>query len=143
MIIIKTEIKWKFTNSFPQALQTMGAKQNKTLEKIGAFVKGKARLLAAVDTGEMRQKMDDEVLKDSVRIGNFSKHGIYVEKGTGIYATSGRGRQTPWVYKDPRTGKFIRTIGQKPQPFLTPAAEDNIKAIKAITSGTYGEINNE
>ena len=143
MITINTNIKWKITNNIPAASRNIGAKRTKALNQIGEFIKGKARLLAAVDTGEMRQKMDFDVRTESVRVGNFSKHGIYVEKGTGIHATSGRGRRTPWVYKDLRRNKFFRTQGQKPQPFLTPAAEDNISQITAITARVYGEIDNE
>ena len=65
----------------------------------------------------------------AVRIGSDAEYAIFVEKGTGIYAAEGR--QTPWFYVDDMgVGHF--THGMKAQPFLTPAAEDNINKIDEI-----------
>ena len=44
-------------------------------------------------------------------------YAVYVFFGTGIYATKGRGRKTPWVYGD-ADGKFHYTVGQRPKPYM-------------------------
>ena len=57
-------------------------------------------------------------------VGTPVEYAIYVEYGTGVYAEGGKGRKTPWMYKN-RKGEWIRTVGQKPQPFLRPALDEN------------------
>jgi hypothetical protein len=48
-----------------------------------------------------------------------------------VFAVDGNGRTTAWVYVD-SDGVGHYTRGQRPQPFLTPAAEDNIQNIVSI-----------
>lgn len=60
---------------------------------------------------------------NSVVIGTATEYGKYVEFGTGIYAEEG-GRQTPWSYQDTH-GQWHYTHGQKPQPFIRPAATEH------------------
>jgi len=48
-------------------------------------------------------------------------YGIFIEKGTGIYAVNGDGRKTRWSYKSV-TG-WVSTIGTRAQPFMAPAFE--------------------
>ncbi|MRC32413.1 HK97 gp10 family phage protein, partial [Bacillus thuringiensis] len=76
---------------------------------IGQFVSSKAKLLAAVDTGNLRRSISSKAEQEKVIIGTSADHGIYVEKGTGIYAVDGDGRKTPWMYRDPKTGKMVKT----------------------------------
>ena len=86
----------------------------------------------------------------------------YVEYGTGIEAESGKGRQdVPWVYvkhsgkeggsaqksytldEAKNTVAYLRskgleayyTYGQKPQPFMRPALDDNREKIVEILKG--------
>lgn len=108
------------------------------LDAVGFFVEGEAKKRTPVDAGELRDKgfghMVD-VEKGFVRIYNDVKYAVYVEKGTGIFAVDGNGRKTPWVYfYDGNKGEkgFRFTSGQKPQPFLTPAGEENIDTIRKI-----------
>lgn len=63
-------------------------------------------------------------------VGTQVEYAPYVELGTGIYAEGGKGRKTPWMYKN-RKGEWIRTVGQKPQPFLRPALDENADRLKA------------
>ena len=51
--------------------------------------------------------------------------------GTGIYAKDGKGRNTPWIYKN-KDGKWIRTRGQKPNPFLDSAVTENLGEIRSL-----------
>lgn len=74
-------------------------------------------------------------------IGTRVEYAPYVCYGTGIYAEDGDGRQTPWVYRT-ADGEFYFTHGQKPQPFLRPALEENTQQIsqamlKEITNSLF------
>lgn len=60
-------------------------------------------------------------------------YAVHVHYGTGIYAEGGKGRKTPWVYMD-EEGRFHRTVGVKPKPYLVDALlsskEDVLKILK-------------
>lgn len=60
----------------------------------------------------------------SVYIGTNVEYAPYVELGTGIYATDGNGRKSPWIYKD-RKGKTHRTRGMEAAHFLKKAVEEH------------------
>lgn len=73
-------------------------------------------------------------------VGTNVEYAPYVEFGTGIYAVDGDGRQTPWVYRT-ADGEFYFTRGQKPQPYLEPALDENIEEVKAeILETIKGEL---
>jgi len=108
------------------------------LELTGQLIEGAAILLSPVNKqgggGNLRQGMSHEVrsTKKEVIIGNSMEYARFVEQGTGIHAKDGKGRKTPWVYFNERTGQFVKTSGSKAQPFLKPAAFSNIAKIIAI-----------
>ncbi|AAX91371.1 tail completion or Neck1 protein [Staphylococcus phage EW] len=81
--------------------------------------------LMPVDTGFLRQSttvdFENGGFTGVVKIG--SNYAVYVNYGTGIYATKGsRAHKIPWTYKDPN-GKWHTTYGQMPQPFWEPAID--------------------
>lgn len=109
------------------------------------LAKGEAVLLAPVSPlygGTLRQSIDYEVLDDRVRVGSFADYAVYVEKGTGIYAEDGNGRQTPWVYYDPKTEQYYMTRGQKPQPFIMPSIINNRDKITQIFAEELRKLGN-
>jgi hypothetical protein len=72
-------------------------------------------------TGHLRRSIERGELDEGARfiwVVAMAAYSIYVERGTGIYAAEGRGRRTPWVYRDFR-GNFYTTEGMRPQPFMT------------------------
>lgn len=91
------------------------------------MIESGAKQLAPVDTGRLRSSIQTFVSDDglSYNIGTKVNYAVYVEFGTGKYAAKGDGRQTPWVYRD-RKGRFHRTSGSPPQPFLHPAFEGEV-----------------
>ncbi|PEA74970.1 HK97-gp10 family putative phage morphogenesis protein [Bacillus wiedmannii] len=107
---------------------------------IGQFVTSKAKLLTAVDTGNTRRGNNYKATAEKAVIGNSVDTSIYLEKGTGIYAEDGNGRQTPWMYRDPKSGKMVKTQGQHAQPFLRPAAENNKPQITQVGTRTYSSL---
>ena len=96
-----------------------------------------AKILCPVDFGPLRASLTKEVDKNKLegRAGTNKEYAPYVCFGTGIHAEGGKGRKTPWVYKTKR-GWFF-THGNKPQPFMRPAYEKNIKTIMAMFKGTF------
>lgn len=60
---------------------------------------------------------NENVEERTVTIGTNVPYAPYVELGTGIYATDGNGRKSPWVWKD-KNGKFHWTRGIQPQHMI-------------------------
>lgn len=86
-----------------------------------------------VDTGQLRASWDIEK-SDRKRVISFnSEYALYHHNGTGIYAKDGNGRQEAWTYKNSH-GKWVRTRGSKPNPFLAKAFNKNKKNIAKILS---------
>lgn len=108
-------------------------------------VQAKAKSLVPVDTGHLKQSIAIRQTKQRgktvMEVGTSAEHSVFVEYGTGIYAEEGNGRRTPWVYKDPKSGKFYLTKGVKPHPYLRPAYYQNAEYIqKMILKGLRGEL---
>jgi HK97 gp10 family phage protein len=109
-----------------------------SIEKKGAkvLIEG-MQSRARVDSGDMRDSVKQHIIKSTKEViedhvGPESTYAVYNEFGTGIYAESGAGRKTPWVYRD-RNGNFHRTEGMRAQPFVRPTArEDGDKCVDAI-----------
>lgn len=103
-----------------QAKAEIKSRLNVGLEMIGLVAEGYAKDKCPVDTGALRNSITHTVQGNTAYIGTNVEYGKYVELGTGSYAVGG-GRQTPW--KGPKGV----TRGQKPQPFLKPAATNHGK----------------
>lgn len=83
--------------------------------------------------GQLRASITHKIEKDGQKyigtIGSNAEYAPYVHEGTGIYAKDGNGRQSvPWVYRDVR-GNFHSTKGQKPNPFLQNAIDQNMNNV--------------
>lgn len=93
-------------------------------------VENEAKINAPVDDGTLRMSITHSI--DNVKmqgiVGTNVEYAPYVEFGTGIFAAGGDGRKTPWRYRDV-DGTWHFTRGQKPQPFLLPALDNNRKKI--------------
>lgn len=98
----------------------------KFLSQAGAMVERDAKILCPVDDGDLRNSIAFVVREADKEcdVGTNKEYAPYVHQGTGIYAVNGDGRQTPWRYQDDE-GNWHTTIGQHPQPFLTPALDQN------------------
>jgi HK97 gp10 family phage protein len=84
-----------------------------------------AQSLAPVGlTGHLRRSIERGDVEGGARwiwVVATAAYSIFVERGTGRYAVGGRGRQTPWVYYNRATGRYVWTDGTPPQPFMGPA----------------------
>lgn len=98
----------------------------------GAFGEGQAmeniREASRIRSSNLINSITNVVRTDekAVYIGTDVEYAIYNEVGTGIYADSGKGRQTPWAYKDEK-GNWHVTKGMTGIHFLRRAVEEHKK----------------
>lgn len=86
----------------------------------------------AVDTGELKTRINYQVDDEDVYIGTNVEHGIYVELGTGKYALTGGGTpKESWTYMDD-FGNWHMGYPMKARPYLVPAARDHTAEYRGI-----------
>ena len=108
---------------------------SKALNNACLVVENEAKRLCPVDTGDLRNSITHEVDDGVGIVGTNKEYAPYVEYGTGIFASEGNGRDTPWSYQDDE-GNWHTTIGQKPQPFLKTALDKQKKNVIKIFKET-------
>ena len=111
----------------------------KAMGKACAVVEAAAKQNAPKDTGALRNSITSKVENRNGHIEGVIftplEYAPYVEYGTGLFAESGGRKDVPWNYQDDK-GEWHSTSGQKPQPFMRPAVEDNRnKIIKILGEG--------
>ena len=114
----------------------------KGIEKGALRVEAAAKENCKVDEGLLRASIDHKLAPEtlSATVGTNLKYAAYVEFGTGVHATKGGGRTTPWVFKG-SNGKWHTTTGQRAKPFMYPALVSNVDKIKAdIIEAVRNEI---
>lgn len=86
-----------------------------------------------VDTGRLKNSITYIVHKkdEVIYIGTNVDYAPYVELGTGIYAADGKGRKTPWTYRN-ENGEYKTTDGMKPNHFLEKAILDHSEEYRDI-----------
>lgn len=75
-----------------------------------------------VDSSELLNSIEKNVDGYKGHVSVNAVHAIYVEFGTGIYATGPGGSEAdkiPWVYE--KDGKFYTTYGMPAQPYWYPS----------------------
>lgn len=91
--------------------------------KYAVLGQNRSKQLTPVDEGHLRNSIGT-LFEDDGLTGMWGTnlfYAPYVEFGTGVFAVNGAGRQTPWVYFSERLGRFVRTTGSRPQPFILPS----------------------
>lgn len=106
------------------------------LEAIGITGEGFAKKDTPVDTGTARNSVSHAVKGNDVYLGSNLDYFKWLELGTGIYASDGQGRKTPWTYYD-RNGKLHYTRGMKPHHMLKKAATEHTEEYNRILSGKF------
>jgi HK97 gp10 family phage protein len=100
-----------------------------------ALVERDAKMKAPKGTGELRRSITskvDEQGGDLVGIVYTPlEYAPYVEYGTGLFAEEGGRKDVPWNYQDDE-GEWHTTSGQRPQPFMRPALNENREQIIRI-----------
>ena len=118
------------------------------LEEVGTRAEAHAKRKAPVGTPEstgivgyvtngLRKSITHKVAANEVYIGtnikspDGSPYALYVELGTGIYATDGSGRKSPWTWYD-KNGKAHFTHGMKPVHYLRDAVSDHKEEYRKV-----------
>lgn len=100
-----------------------------------AIVERTAKEKAPKDTGALRRSIASkvEVIDDSITGVVYTplEYAPYIEYGTGLFAEEGGRMDVPWNYQDDK-GVWHSTSGQKPQPYLRPALEENREKINRL-----------
>lgn len=102
---------------------------NAALGKACALVEASAKKKAPKGTGELRRSITSKVENGVGIVFTPLEYAPYVEYGTGLFAEEGGRTDVPWAYEDEETGELIWTSGQKPQPYMRPALNENRKLI--------------
>lgn len=104
-------------------------------------IEASAKKNCNVDNGVTRASIfsDAEFNKNEIVgiIGCNVDNAPYLEKGTGIYAVDGNGRQEPWNWKNQGSKKWggrKSWKGSRPHPFLEPARDENKDKVLEILS---------
>ena len=95
-----------------------------------ALVERAAKQKAPKDNGELRRSITSKVEGTTGIVFTPLEYAPYVEYGTGLFAEGG-GRKDEWSYQDDK-GDWYTTRGQKPQPFMRPALNENREKIVQI-----------
>ena len=101
------------------------------LGKACALVERSAKIKAPKDTGALRRSITSKVDGLEGVVYTPLEYAPYVEYGTGLFAEEGGRKDVPWYYKNDE-GEWVKTSGQKPQPFMRPALEENRTEILRI-----------
>jgi HK97 gp10 family phage protein len=106
-----------------------------SMQRACALVEATAKQKAPKDTGQLRNSITSRVEADGGEIVGVVytplEYAPYVEFGTGLFAEEGGRADVPWNYQDDE-GNWHTTSGQKPQPFLRPALDENKNRIMGI-----------
>jgi HK97 gp10 family phage protein len=103
----------------------------RALGKCCALVERSAKQKAPKDTGALRRSITSKVEDNVGIVYTPLEYAPYIEYGTGLFAVNGGRLDVPWNYQDDE-GNWHSTSGQKPQPFMKPALDDNRLEIKRI-----------
>lgn len=102
------------------------------LKKACALVERSAKQKAPKDTGDLRRSITSRIENNGDEIVGVVytplEYAPYVEYGTGLFAEKGGRKDVPWFYVDDK-GEWHITSGQRPQPYLRPALDENREAI--------------
>lgn len=99
-----------------------------------ALVERTAKELAPKDNGELRRSITSKVEGTEGIVFTSLEYAPYVEYGTGLFAEEAGRKDVPWCYQD-EEGEWHSTSGQKPQPFMRPALNQNRAEILKILKG--------
>ncbi len=138
-------IKFSGLDGVMDALDAMADGKNiaAAMGKACALVEATGKKKAPKDDGALRRSITSEVQNEGGDIVGVVytplEYAPYVEYGTGLFAESGGRKDVPWHYKDDK-GEWHSTSGQKPQPFLRPALEENREQItRLLREGVTGD----
>lgn len=109
----------QFSDCSGEILTALKLAQARALERIGLRAEANVIKLTPTDTGDLKESITHTVRGETVYIGTNMEYAVYVEFGTGIYASDGTGRKGWWVYVD---GSKIKDKNKKPKTYTLAQA---------------------
>jgi len=133
---MSAEIKMEGLDKILKGLEKISSPENidQALGQCCALVERTAKQKAPKDIGELRRSITSKVEDLKGIVFTPLEYAPYVEYGTGLFAEDGGRQDVPWHYQDDE-GEWHTTSGQKPQPFMRPALEENRENIISILKG--------
>ncbi|MEG2908122.1 MAG: HK97 gp10 family phage protein [Erysipelotrichaceae bacterium] len=132
----------EFVKSIDNATLELINETIRNVDKACLVVARDAKVFCPVDQGQLRASIATSVDSNTREIVGsvFSAldYAPYIEMGTGIYASDGKGRKTPWSWGNKGSKKWPGRRGFKgsrPHPFLEPAKLNNKGKIEKILGG--------
>ena len=124
-------------------VQVSEEKARKALMKACLVVERSAKEKAPKGNGDLGRSITSVVREEGGELVGVVftplEYAPYVEYGTGLFAEEGGRKDVPWHYQDDE-GNWHSTNGQKPQPFLRPALNDNrTEIIRILREGITDE----
>jgi HK97 gp10 family phage protein len=104
------------------------------LKKACLLVEREAKQTAPKVNGELRRSITSKVEGFTGMVYSPLFYAPYVEYGTGIFSDHPMGgrKDVPWIYFDEKEQEYFATKGQKPQPYMRPALDNNREKIIEI-----------
>ena len=124
---------------------TLGAKAMVAMENTMLNLQKPVKQECPVDRNILRGSINYKVSLSGGNVvgtlGCNAKYAIWVHQGTGIYASEGGGRTTPWVYtvEDGKYKGTHYTRGQRANPFFRRAIDNNRDNIQTWFSNVLGK----
>lgn len=134
---MSNDIKMNGLDGILDSLDSMANmdKLEAALNKACMLVERSAKQKAPKGNGELRRSITSKIENNGEELQGVVytplEYAPYVEYGTGLFAEDGGRTDVPWNYKDDE-GEWHTTSGQKPQPFMRPAFNENREKILQI-----------
>lgn len=141
------DFEFKFTDNTQKILEEFERKAGKFAEQAGSFLEAQAKKNITeftydgknhpgyVDTGRARASITHTYTVSEnetvIYTGSNVSYFVWLEIGSGIYASDGKGRKSPWYYTD-RNGVTHQTRGIRPSHSLQRAITDNISTLQIM-----------
>lgn len=129
------DMKVELKDNSPEVLAALQNAIDRALFSIGeeaeTYAKETIKNSGRVDTGNLMNSINHQEGDDFVAVGTSVKYAIWHEVGTGIYAEDGKGRKSPWAFKDSK-GEWHYTKGIKPLHFIQNSITDHINRYKDL-----------
>lgn len=128
-----SNIQLEGLNEVLKAIDNVGdvQKLERALGRACALVERAAKQKAPKGNGDLRRSITSKVENGEGIVFTPLEYAPYVEYGTGLFAEEGGRKDVPWCYQDDK-GEWHTTSGQRPQPFMRPALNENRAEILRI-----------
>lgn len=127
-----SKTNFKFTSYKSKVEKELDQVAVRAMTIILEIIKSAIKSNASTHTGMLKNSIDYKLKEMNGQVigivGSPLMYAIYVEFGTGEFATNGAGRKGGWAYQD-SSGEWFFTWGQKPDPFMQKAFRENKQQI--------------